>query len=395
MLLITQKEVIQQAFTDKRFLESKIAGNVILACQFKHIRPILGNRLYDTLVKKVANETVGNKSDVYYQLLNNKVKPALSYFVKAVVTGEGEGEITNGGVQEHFTRTSRGSEGMAIQRKVELNYNIAEALATEITNFLEKNCKLFEQYESKENVQTRVSHPFGIVLKRKRRPRKKVVTDIQTVASCFTHTHLVSSESWLINYEGQLKNDSVQMIQVLDSQGNDITQYANTIWNREAQTVLIEFLDGAWINEGDRTGTVQFCIESVAIEKNTLNAVITADDENATLELLSGTVYNPEYRWYLNETLLDETTDSIPLCSLETGILYCEIWEDGQRKLRVFERVTVSDHLVTNDEEFTLTTEDGDCLIPNEEEEEEEKNLTTNDDIDLTENGSDTELVWD
>lgn len=159
-LLISAQEVIDLAFPNKNTLPSLIKDTLIDAAQEDHIRPVL-NDLYDVLVIDPGALTGDKKA-----LLEDFIRPALSYYVKFEALPELSLPITSKGartVDDQFTSAASTADRAILLNKTR---SIADALRAKMITFIEKpeNKDKFPEYKLSENVTNNSTVFGGIVL---------------------------------------------------------------------------------------------------------------------------------------------------------------------------------------------------------------------------------------
>ena len=157
-LLITAKEIIDTAFTNKNVLEMLIKDTLIRATQEQYIRPVL-NDLYPILL--AGSLTTDNQ-----ELVDDFVKPCLAYYVKAENLPDMSFNTTSKGpvtIDDEFTSPITDRQRSILIKKT---LDIANALRDEMVRFLEDddNIDKYPDYLPSANIGKKVSNFGGIVL---------------------------------------------------------------------------------------------------------------------------------------------------------------------------------------------------------------------------------------
>lgn len=155
--LLTRGQVIFRAF-NRNIHETKLSDSVIQSAQYKYIKPVLGDDLFDALIADPDNAT--------YATLLELVKEALAWWVKYISLPEIFVEIADAGVKVIETRdTSQVTD----QRFIELREStrvICEDKTKQITDYLEDDDTNMVDYKSSENADHGVSDAGGIIIRR-------------------------------------------------------------------------------------------------------------------------------------------------------------------------------------------------------------------------------------
>lgn len=125
---ITAEDVIGMAFSRKLNV-NKIPDSFIETAQYKYIRPILGEDLYEAVEADPTSAT--------YATLMTYIKPALAWWIKYLVLPEIYVEIADTGVK---TITNQNAQNVSDQRLIEIRENsriVAEDKIKQLTEYLE------------------------------------------------------------------------------------------------------------------------------------------------------------------------------------------------------------------------------------------------------------------
>jgi hypothetical protein len=366
IILITSQEVVKHSFSeDKNFQTTKIKGTLIFAAQEKWIRPVLGQNLYIELQNQLNNNSITNLNQV---LLNDYVKPCLAYYVKYLALPSLSNPVTNKGPQTLFSEFSKPTTKETSNGLRGTSKTIADALADAMTRFIELNKKDFELYLEENNVRNRIGIAGGVIVRRGSRSKRKKETiytnvplGVEALPNYYIFTQITSATEWAFSYKDKIKNEGVQIARVLDSSGNDITDFANILVNSDNETVLITFSEGAFLNENDKSGTVELITATAAAAANLVRGYIEIGETIASFELTEGEVSGETYKWYINENLTNETSDSLDISMLDgEGYLRCEVWQGGTKLLSVFERYAFA---LTDDDLEVIMDDDNEVLV--------------------------------
>ena len=151
---ITKTKVIDRAFT-RKIHENKLHDGVIQTAQYKYIRPVLGEDLYDALVD---DPTASKFAD-----LLELVREALAWWVKYISLPEIFIEIADTGVKIIETQNTT---QVTDQRFIELREStriICEDKTSQITDYLENEDTDLDDYLSGDNVDHKISMAGGII----------------------------------------------------------------------------------------------------------------------------------------------------------------------------------------------------------------------------------------
>lgn len=360
--LITSEEVVKLSFVeDKNFLDTKIKATLIFAAQEDYIRPVLGESLYYELQRQVRESSL---TTLMTLLLDEYVKPTLAYYVKYLALPSLSRPVRNTGIQQFTGQGHQASKYDDIKSIQKVTLRIGNALAKSLTRYIEMNKADFELYVSENNVKNRVGIGGGII-RRKERRKKTVVyfNSTSILPNYYVFAQSISGDTWTFSYKGKIKNEGVQVTRVLDSMGNDIYDYADSvIVDPDSEAVLVSFSELAWLNPNDKSGMVEIYTAEAASKANIVRAIINIDVENsiATLEIIEGTSDSPSYKWYINETLkTSSNSNTLNIQDLsDKGYLRCEVWENGEKLVSVFERYDI-EVIIVDDLDYILIDDNG------------------------------------
>lgn len=364
--LITSREVVELSFVEeKNFLDTKIKGSLIFAAQEKYILPILGEGLYSELQVQIRDSSL---TTLMTLLLNDFVKPTLAYYVKYLAAPSLSRPIKNTGIQQFTGQGHQASKYQDVQSIQKTSLRIGDALAMAMTRYIEKNKADFKLYVSENNVKNRVGIGGGIIRRKGRRKKTVVYSNSTSVLpNYYVFAQSLSGDTWTFGYKGKIKNEGVQVTRVLDSMGNDIYDYADSvIVDPDSEAVLVSFSELAWLNPNDKSGMVEIYTAEAASKANIVRAIINIDVENsiATLEIIEGTAATPSYKWYINETLnTSSNSNTLNIQDLSgKGYLRCEVWQNGNKLVSVFERYDI-EVIIADDENYIPISEDGVMIV--------------------------------
>lgn len=348
--LITSEEVVNLSFVDdKNFLHSKIKEALIFAGQEDYIRPVLGESLYTEIQKQVKSNTL---TTLMRLLLTEYIKPCLAYYIKYLALPSLSRPIKNTGVQQFVGQGHRSSGYDDVKNIQKTSLRIGDALAKALTRYIEANKKSFELYCSENNVKNRIGIGGGVIM-RKRGRKKHIVYSApsSSLPDYYLFAQSLNGNTWTFSYKGKIKNEGVQVTRILDSIGNDIYDHAdNVMVDPSSEAVLVSFNELAWLNPNDKSGLVEIYTADAASRANIVRAIINLDVDNtiATLEIIQGIATNPKFKWYTNEALnVSSNSDTLNIENLSgEGYLRCEVWENGEKLVSVFERYDIQELIV-------------------------------------------------
>ncbi len=162
--LISQAQVISNAFTNKNTSELLIKDNVIEIAQEQHIRPVLTDDLYDDIV---AKNNLGPLTDKDKILLEQFIIPALAFYVKFEVLPEINFNTGSKGTRVLGDEVSRSATN---QERADLLANIkrhADTLREKITRFIQDEDNIDDflpLYIRGRNVANTSEHIGGVII---------------------------------------------------------------------------------------------------------------------------------------------------------------------------------------------------------------------------------------
>jgi hypothetical protein len=159
--LITALEIITTCFTNKSTDTALLKTQLIEIAQEEHIRPILGQDLYDLIVAE-------NETQVYTglnaTLHTTYIKPCLAFYVKFEALPDMNMNTTSKGIISN--NSEFGSQVSSAQR-AELSIKVrshADTLRDKMIRYIEDNPTSFTLYSTVENITTNNKFLGGIVL---------------------------------------------------------------------------------------------------------------------------------------------------------------------------------------------------------------------------------------
>jgi hypothetical protein len=152
--LITSAQVAAEAFRAPDFIQPyAVAEATILAAQRRHIRPVLGEKLYAALC-----------GGGHATFLEEYVRPPLALYVKLSMLPSLAVQVGGAGVVElHSTNLARAGEARTRAAARRLRSE-AGALMRRAVEHVEASPALFPEYDPAENILNRCSMAGGVVL---------------------------------------------------------------------------------------------------------------------------------------------------------------------------------------------------------------------------------------
>tara|TARA_R100001244_G_scaffold9274_2_gene11357 strand:+ start:5854 stop:6384 length:531 start_codon:yes stop_codon:yes gene_type:complete len=148
--LVTASEVVTKVMTNSNFDVSLIDSDTILIAEIAHLKEHLGDEFWGKLRLRNDGETLSTDETT---LLNNYIKPCLSYFVKYEVLNDSQYNTTSSGVvlnDGEFTLNANESEFETLKND---SLRKGELLRGSMIEWLDHNDNLgvFIDYESGNN----------------------------------------------------------------------------------------------------------------------------------------------------------------------------------------------------------------------------------------------------
>lgn len=157
--------VLSNIHTDKALIKNP----AIEVAQEEHIRPVLGDDLYDLLVTENGNE---NLSAVNQVLMNDYIKPALAFYVKYEILNDMGVETGSAGIVQNtsqFATAATDKQRADLQNRAKSQ---ADTMRDKMVRFLEDEDKSgndYPLYNRGLNVANFTSTKGGVIIN-KRRP---------------------------------------------------------------------------------------------------------------------------------------------------------------------------------------------------------------------------------
>lgn len=153
-LLITSDEIASLAFGGAENVDTQMLSDaVILAVQNKFIKPVLGNKLYDSVL-----------TGRYAELLDVYIKPALAMYVKFAVLPSVSAQVGTLGVVRYSGESFSPADDAVLKRLIQRVRTEADTLMDAAVKHIELQPLSYPEYDSQGNVRNRVSIAGGIVL---------------------------------------------------------------------------------------------------------------------------------------------------------------------------------------------------------------------------------------
>lgn len=156
-MIATKSELLSIAFA-RNMSQTKLLDNVVEAAEYKYIRPVLTENLYNAMVADIANAK--------YLILLAYCKNALAWWVKYTVLPEIFTEISDTGVHQI---NANNAQTVTDQRFIEVRANtadIAQMHTDRITEYLNDNYATFSEYLPSKNPDSNIEIAGGIIFRK-------------------------------------------------------------------------------------------------------------------------------------------------------------------------------------------------------------------------------------
>jgi len=154
--LLTEAEVISNAFTRSQNLAIKIPDNILEPVQDKHIRPILGDDFYEAVVAAPSG----------YTDLVAFIKPVIAYFVKFYVLKDIAIDISTSGLNKIIGNNRQAGQAGDLGTVEQHALEMADVHSQRLTQYLNDNEDSFPLYYKWSNARNRITTAGGIIFDR-------------------------------------------------------------------------------------------------------------------------------------------------------------------------------------------------------------------------------------
>lgn len=167
--LITAEDVRTRVLTNKNTDVALISDAHIEVAQEEHIRPVIGDDLYDIIVQENIDEALSDENQL---LLDKFIKPALAFYVKFEIMIDMSVNTTSQGIVQNtseFATSATDKQRADLQTRSKSH---ADTLRDKMVRFLEDEDKSgndYPDYDRGKNVSNFTSTKGGLILD-KRRP---------------------------------------------------------------------------------------------------------------------------------------------------------------------------------------------------------------------------------
>ena len=161
MRLITQERIIELSYTNSETNDIGLIKDAIIdISQLRHIKPMLGNDLWDTLEDESPSYSAVN------QVLVDRLETPLAFFCKYELVLDSSVNQTAAGLQVINTEFSSPATDTQRGQIIDQALIHAEALLAEVTRWIEKEANIsdYPDYSIGTNVTNSISRRGGIVL---------------------------------------------------------------------------------------------------------------------------------------------------------------------------------------------------------------------------------------
>jgi hypothetical protein len=152
-LIINQKYVIEETFTNDNVDTALIKDNYIYITQLETVKPAIGEDFYDALILEVASGTYTGLNET---LVTSYIKPMLAFYVKARVLPELRLRTTNKGIMINSSDTSDAASKEEVAALQDIAKEMGDALLDEMRRYISDNSSSFSDYVNSES-ETKIS----------------------------------------------------------------------------------------------------------------------------------------------------------------------------------------------------------------------------------------------
>jgi hypothetical protein len=158
---VTAQQVIDNAFTQLNTDPSLIRDQLIEQSQLKHIRPILGEDLYDLIVAQnnASSLTVANQ-----YIFDNYIQKSLWWFVKYDVIADIQYKTGSKGITIPSSLGAAATTENAVTNVMIASLNTAISILERMTEYIEENLSDYPTYNSGDNPLNDTTIRNGIIL---------------------------------------------------------------------------------------------------------------------------------------------------------------------------------------------------------------------------------------
>ena len=140
MPLITKSEVISRCITNANFDTHLIKDTFIEIAELNHVKPFLGEDLYDACV-----------AGGYVTLVNDYIQPMLIYYALVDYLPFSAFQVKNGGIFKHISENAESATKEEIDFLVQKYRDKAEWYTRRFIDYMSFNQSLFPEYYSNTN----------------------------------------------------------------------------------------------------------------------------------------------------------------------------------------------------------------------------------------------------
>jgi hypothetical protein len=160
MQFVTSQEVINNSFTQSNTDPNFIKDELINQTQLKHIKPVLGEDLYDLIV---SENNASSLSAANQYIFDNYIVKAMWWFVKYDVITDIQYRTGSKGVTVPSSVGAATQVENAVGNTMTTAFNTAIKIMERMTEYIEDNDTDYPTYNSGDNVLNSVTIRGGII----------------------------------------------------------------------------------------------------------------------------------------------------------------------------------------------------------------------------------------
>ncbi len=310
--LIQADEVVLHSPVDDKFPAAQFLPH-IKRVERKTFRQELGNLFYqDLLQDRKANGQF--TTPIYQHLWTEYLAEFLAYKVALAASIYANIKYTATGLQVQESEFTRAVSVKELgQYRKNLQTDITD-IFTDLHEYLHGNSTTFKNY--KGNLDVTYTKPKrrrigGFVFPRSEGRNLPVTLKlpVSVLPNCFTFTQESLETDWVFSYEGELENEGIKVIEVLNIRGDDITSsIVEQMIDTELQTVLLVF-------ETPIQGTVKIGNHQCQQNENIIKANIRLEfgnEEGQETSIIVTQIYEGAYdnfTVYRNDVLIGSQSE--------------------------------------------------------------------------------------
>jgi len=154
-MLVTKDYIIAEAFT-RAISTSRIPDSIVLACEVKYLKPILGKDFYNAVVATPAS----------YTALLNLAKPMIAWYVRYMILPELKTEVSDLGVNRINIQSAQNADEEAYAQARDHAQIVAESHREQLMDYLNDNTTLYPLYYSGDNPDNQTEIVGGMIFRK-------------------------------------------------------------------------------------------------------------------------------------------------------------------------------------------------------------------------------------